>query len=718
MTTFLHYDLKVALLIAVFYMFYRLLAARETFHRLNRMVLLASLALSLLLPLCVVTVHRTVEVGSMPQPTASVGMAEVGEIVEDEGPNSMGTILAVVYLLGVAFCLARTSINIWSVRRLIARCREVAVPSYIRGNVGGMRLFVAEDEKVKPFSWMRSVVLSRKDYEQDLADGADGHSIVLAHECGHVACRHSVDMLFVDAIVALQWFNPVAWLLRQDLRIVHEYEADARVLSQGFNAYQYLSLLVQKAAGDAGYSVANGISMSSIVSKRVIMMTKKQSSKYAWARLLYVVPIVALSLAATAKTVVDYQVIESKTSTEMTLPDDETLYVVDGNIVEKQDVKKLKTEEIQSIKILKKEEATSKWGTQGANGVIEITTDRTKVHEAVMKSDDDNKLYVVDGNVVSKESAMELVTENIEAVSVLSGESATKLWGSKGENGVIVITTKTKTDAEGTKGDDDEKTFEIVEKMPEFPGGDKALLEFLSKNIKYPVEAQKKGLQGRVVVGFVVEKDGSLSDVKTAKSVDPLLDEEAMRVVKSMPKWLPGKQNGKSVRVKFNVPILFKLNKSDEKTDGQTALALRPADSPTAQPSASSGERIFEVVEQMPEFPGGMKAMMEYLSSNVKYPVEAQKMGEQGRVIVQFIVEKDGTISNAKVVKSNRFVLAQVPTEGGVVTKLETSEGPVIHELEAEALRVVKEMPKWTPGKQNGKPVRVKYNIPVSFRLQ
>ena len=109
---------------------------------------------------------------------------------------------------------------------------------------------------------------------------------------------------------------------------------------------------------------------------------------------------------------------------------------------------------------------------------------------------------------------------------------------------------------------------------------------------------------------------------------------------------------------------------------------------------------------------------MEYLSSNVKYPVEAQKMGEQGRVIVQFIVEKDGTVSNAKVVKSNRFVLVQVPTDGGVVTKLETSEGSVIHELEAEALRVVKEMPKWTPGKQNGKPVRVKYNIPVSFRLQ
>ncbi len=120
----------------------------------------------------------------------------------------------------------------------------------------------------------------------------------------------------------------------------------------------------------------------------------------------------------------------------------------------------------------------------------------------------------------------------------------------------------------------------------------------------------------------------------------------------------------------------------------------------------------------MPEFPGGMKAMMEYLSNNVKYPVEAQKMGEQGRVIVGFIVEKDGTVSNAKVVKSNKYTMVEIEKDGTVVKKLETSEGAAIQELEAEALRVVQSMPKWTPGKQKGKPVRVKYNIPVSFRLQ
>lgn len=640
MTTFLHYDLKVALLIAVFYMFYRLLAARETFHRLNRMVLLASLALSLLLPLCVVTVHRTVEVASMPQPTASVGMAEVGEIVEDEDSNSMGTTLAVVYLLGVTFCLARTSINIWSVRRLIARCREVAVPSYIHGDIGGMKLFVADDAKVKPFSWMRTVVLSRKDYENDLADGARGQSIVLAHECGHVACRHSVDMLFVDAIVALQWFNPVVWLLRQDLRTVHEFEADARVLSQGFNAYQYLSLLVQKAAGDAGYSVANGISMSSIVSKRVIMMTKKQSSKYAWARLLYVVPIVALSLAATAKTVVDYKVVEMPETAEAA-------------------------------------------------------------------ATDDDKLYVVDGNIVSKESVMELVSEEIEAISVISGETATKLWGSKGANGVIMITTKgadaSESKAEKAIDNSSEKALAtdsvlmIPEEMPSFPGGVMALMEFLQKNVKYPVEAQKKGVQGRVLVSFVVEKDGSLSEIKTVKSVDPLLDEEALRVVKSMPNWTPGKQKGKAVRVKYNVPISFKLTGTN--TDGQAAPAAGTGNALETDilkaPLLETSEKgVFAQVEQMPHFAGGDKALMEFLAQNVRYPKEAVDSGWQGRVVVSFIVEKDGSLSEIKTVKSVKPV------------------------LDEEAVRVVNAMPKWTPGKHNGNAVRVKYNIPVSFRLQ
>lgn len=101
--------------------------------------------------------------------------------------------------------------------------------------------------------------------------------------------------------------------------------------------------------------------------------------------------------------------------------------------------------------------------------------------------------------------------------------------------------------------------FDVVEVMPQFPGGQIAMLQYLMKNIKYPEQAVKEGIQGRVAVSFIVEKDGSISDVKPVLSVHPLLNKEAVRVVKSMPKWTPGKQNGKPVRVRFNLPVMFKL---------------------------------------------------------------------------------------------------------------------------------------------------------------
>lgn len=107
--------------------------------------------------------------------------------------------------------------------------------------------------------------------------------------------------------------------------------------------------------------------------------------------------------------------------------------------------------------------------------------------------------------------------------------------------------------------EEETKVFDVVEQMPEFPGGQGALFEYLSKNTRYPAVAEENNIQGRVIVTFVVERDGSITDVKVAKGVDPSLDKEAMRVVKSMPRWIPGKQNGTSVRVKFTVPVLFRL---------------------------------------------------------------------------------------------------------------------------------------------------------------
>ncbi len=217
-----------------------------------------------------------------------------------------------------------------------------------------------------------------------------------------------------------------------------------------------------------------------------------------------------------------------------------------------------------------------------------------------------------------------------------------------------------------------------------FPGGMGEMMKFLQQNVKYPKEAQDQGKQGRVIVQFVVNKDGSISNDTIVRSVDPLLDAEALRVVRSMPNWTPGKQRGKEVRVRFTLPVTFRL---DGGTESKSAEIKQVAKVPT------QGDEIFNVVEHQPEYPGGMGELMKFIQRNIRYPKEAQDQGKQGRVIVVFVVEKDGSITDAEVLK------------------------PVDPLLDAEALRIVNMMPKWTPGKQRGKEVRVRFTIPVTFRL-
>lgn len=234
----------------------------------------------------------------------------------------------------------------------------------------------------------------------------------------------------------------------------------------------------------------------------------------------------------------------------------------------------------------------------------------------------------------------------------------------------------------------DNIVFEVVEHMPEFAnGGMSGLMEYLNKNIQYPADAHAKGLQGRVTIQFVVEKDGSITGAKVLRGADPSLDKEAIRVASAMPKWKPGMQRGKAVRVKYTVPVMFRLTEEKSNDKGKVV-------DPKYVPTPADKNVVFEVVEQMPEFPGGMAKLMEYISKNIQYPAEAQTAGTQGRVIIQMIIDENGKINNPRVLQ-------------GV--------DPL---LDAEAIRLMNAMPNWKPGTQRGVTVKVKYTIPVVFRLQ
>ena len=454
MTDFLIYDLKVAGLIVVFYMFYRLLLSKETFHRVNRIVLLLTAVASFILPLCVITMHKTVTLDAVPSVSVGDVQAELATVASSAPLWQQAAV--VLYIIGVLAVLGYVVASVWKVVMLINRSEKHPLED-------GITLCVTSLQEVAPFSWMHYIVMNRNDYEQQ--DAA-----ILAHERGHIRLRHSWDVLLVDTLTALQWFNPAMWMLRQDLRAIHEYEADGAVLSQGINARQYQYLLITKAASIGGYSIANGISHSTL-KNRIHMMLHKKSQGSHLLKLLALLPIVGISLVLNAETVTD--------------------------VVYQQPQKKI-------IKKGKKN-ATVKMGP--INDIVVVTPEPNAQKEV----------------------------KPVEMPNPLKAEK-------------------------------DKNAFDVVEQMPQFPGGPTAMMQFLSTNVKYPKDAFEQGIQGRVIASFVVERDGSITGARIARGIHPSLDAEALRVIGSMPKWEPGIQNGETVRVKYTVPITFRLQGDNSKT--------------------------------------------------------------------------------------------------------------------------------------------------------
>ena len=220
--------------------------------------------------------------------------------------------------------------------------------------------------------------------------------------------------------------------------------------------------------------------------------------------------------------------------------------------------------------------------------------------------------------------------------------------------------------------------FIIHDIMPEFPGGDDALIQFLMDNIKYP----KENLQGRAVVGFVIEIDGSITDVEVLRSSrHPVLDKEAIRVIKLMPNWTYGTSKGKPARVRMRIPVTFALE--DEESEKNTLEEMQ-VDTICSR----------DVVDELPEFPGGMKLYNNFLFENLRYPLSAKKAGMEGQVMVVFVIEKDGSVTNFDIQESSGHSV-----------------------LDEEALRVARLMPKWKPAKYQGMAVRIKDQMSISFKL-
>ncbi len=284
--TFLTYQLKVAVIMAVFYIFFRLLLIKDTWHRLNRIVLLSTALLSFLLPVCIITIHKT-EV--LPAPMAQL-MQAVSSTPAQPSTPWWHIALVTVYAAGVVFVLAKVLTSALRVRSIIRHARKEVTAD-------GTTVYVMPGNDPS-FSWMGHIVISE-------ADWSNHETAVIDHEKAHVALHHSIDVLITDLIAALQWFNPAIWMLRIDLRAVHEYEADDTVLRAGTDLRSYQYLLISKAAAMNGYTIANNFNHS-ILKNRIFMMEKERTTRRSLLRALYLLPLVCISLALNAQTKVNY----------------------------------------------------------------------------------------------------------------------------------------------------------------------------------------------------------------------------------------------------------------------------------------------------------------------------------------------------------------------------------------------------------------------------
>jgi TonB family protein len=440
------YTLIISIAIIVFYAIYYYFLRKESFHKFNRFYLLGALIFSLLIPFVRFTIPAPIleaeQISTLSELMIYIQLPEFTVSAQTASGWSLAKILWNIYWFGVAFFALLFIVKLFKITSLIIQSKKIRKENYV---------FVEYDENNAPFSFFNYIFINTDAYNQE-----DKESIIL-HEKFHVRQRHSWDLIFMELLGIVLWFNPVIFMYKRSLQVIHEYLADHRVLQQGIEQGAYLDLLLRQlmfVKADNFSPLPIGHHFNYLLTKNRFKMLKNHHySKWAIAKAIFVLPLIAFLLMLNCK---------NKTQ------DPETMEYT-------------------------------------------ITLE----------------------NVPTSESDEE-VTYEVEITKDETGQQ---------------ITMKVA-----------DEPLRFVEELPEFVGGMDSLYSFLHKTLRYPANAKEKGISGQVFVEFVVEKDGSVSNVKVLKGADPELDAEAIRVVKMMPKWKPGKHEGKPVRCFYNLPIRFTIN--------------------------------------------------------------------------------------------------------------------------------------------------------------
>ncbi len=471
------YLLKINLILVVLYGFYHLSFSRDTFFGWRRATLLGIYALAIAVPLLNVDYlqHHSAAVQTMAQ-GYELMLPEVTTAEQSGMAVDWWHGVVAIYIIGIALLSLRLLVQMASMLRLIRRAERV--------EIDGQPIYKVEGNQT-PFSFFHWIFLNPD------AQHAEQTAEILIHERTHARELHSFDVLLTELMTIVCWMNPVAWLMRREVRLNLEYLADNSVVADGIarKAYQYHLLGLAYTPATGASPLVNNFNVLPL-KKRIRMMNKRRTPAVGRTKYVLIAPLALLLLGISNAEVV------ARTARQL-----------------------FPSQAVVNEQIANTEQTAAPTSTSVS--ALASAPETTK-EEAALEAD-----------------AVSEAADKVESIP-------------------------------------DDKEYDVVEVMPQYPGGMGALMQWLGANVRYPEEAAKNKIEGRVVVQFIVEKDGSVSNARVVRSIDPLLDAEALRVMNQMPRWTPGKQGGKEVRVKFNVPISFKLpaEEKTEPTPSTTAKAI------------------------------------------------------------------------------------------------------------------------------------------------
>eukprot|EP01012_Entosiphon_sulcatum_P032192 TRINITY_DN40963_c0_g1_i1.p1 TRINITY_DN40963_c0_g1~~TRINITY_DN40963_c0_g1_i1.p1 ORF type:complete len:662 (-),score=57.72 TRINITY_DN40963_c0_g1_i1:650-2635(-) len=569
--SFAHYLLQVNLYLIVFYVFYKLLLDKETYFTLNRIYLISAGVLSLCIPF--IRLEWLMEQKAAQQVYTTVNWEAVLQQATMVTAHNTGfnwaNALVYTYCAGILFFLGRLVFNLLAVKKLI------------RSNKAG-----------SAFAFFGKKIIDQELPQMDVID---------IHEEAHVKQWHTVDVLFFEIIGIITWLNPVIYLYKKTIKNIHEYLADELAAEFQGDKAEYAMLLLSKSFGISPNSLTNGFLEKSLIKKRIFMLHKERSKKTAIMKYGIFIPLFALLIVFSSATV---RKNEKLISISNQIPLDKPIEMVQAIVMDQP------SEVVSAPKVSVDGKTDVNW-----KGFYQFLSRNIKypaeANSAEVQGNTLVKFNLKDGKITNITSNAELgagceeeVTKAILAykgfkniadgkyalnVSFSIPESSGKfknsvLPSSPGYvnlNKINIISflpkpTETENSINSSSDDGDKKIYDFVsiEKQPEFPGGIGKFYKYLGASIKYPKMAQENNIQGKVFLSFVVEKDGSLTDIQITRGLGGGTDEEAIRVLKESPKWNPGTANGIPVRVKYNINVNFTLNDDPVKENKSAAAPV------------------------------------------------------------------------------------------------------------------------------------------------